>query len=133
MLALVDAHYKFIAVDVGAYGSNSDGGIFANSNLGKSLNAGTLHVPPPAPLPGAPELGSMPFTIVADDAFPLKTFIMKPYPGRHLPEEKRIFNYRLSSARRMVENAFGILTQIWRVYQRRIQLEPETVDKVSLL
>ena len=50
LLALVDHNYNFIAVDVGAYGSNSIGGIFANSNLGKSLNAGTLHVPPPAPL-----------------------------------------------------------------------------------
>lgn len=118
-------------MDVGAYGSNSDGGIFANSNLGKSLDAGTLHVPPPAPLPDAPELGSLPYTVVADDAFPLKTYVMKPYPGRHLSEERLIFNFRLSSARRMVENAFGILTQRWRVYQRRMQLAPDTVDKVS--
>lgn len=70
LLALVDHHYNFIAVDVGAYGSNSDGGIFSNSNLGKSLDAGILHVPPPAPLPDAPELGSLPYAIVADDAFP---------------------------------------------------------------
>lgn len=35
LLALVDANYKFIAV--GSYGKNSDGGIFANSNLGKAL------------------------------------------------------------------------------------------------
>ncbi|KAL2099475.1 hypothetical protein ACEWY4_003869 [Coilia grayii] len=130
LLALVDHNYNFIAVDVGAYGSNSDGGIFANSNLGKSLDAGTLHVPPPAPLPDAPELGSLPYTVVADDAFPLKTYVMKPYPGRHLSEERLIFNFRLSSARRMVENAFGILTQRWRVYQRRMQLAPDTVDKV---
>ncbi|KAL2096763.1 hypothetical protein ACEWY4_005970 [Coilia grayii] len=141
LLALVDHNYSFIAVDVGAYGSNSDGGIFANSNLLKSLDAGTLHVPqsldagtlhvpPPAPLPDAPELGSLPYTVVADDAFPLKTYVMKPYPGRHLSEERLIFNFQLSSARRMVENAFGILTQRWRVYQRRMQLAPDTVDKV---
>ena len=44
LLALVDdAHCNFIAVDVGAYGKNSDGGIFANSNLGKALQQGYLN------------------------------------------------------------------------------------------
>lgn len=37
LLALVDANYKFIAINVGSYGKNNDGGIFANSNLGKAL------------------------------------------------------------------------------------------------
>lgn len=74
LLALVDHDLKFIAVDVGAYGSNSDGGIFRNSALGKSFAADTLHVPPPAALPGAPELGKLPYTIVGDDAFPLRYF-----------------------------------------------------------
>lgn len=36
LLALVDAHYNFTAIDVGAYGKNSDGGIFATSGLGKA-------------------------------------------------------------------------------------------------
>ncbi len=30
LLAVVDADYHFILVDIGSYGSNSDGGIFAN-------------------------------------------------------------------------------------------------------
>lgn len=47
LLALVDADYRFIAVDIGGYGGNSDGGIFANSDLGKALQAGHLDVPPP--------------------------------------------------------------------------------------
>lgn len=37
-MALVDAHYNFIAIDVGAYGRNSDGGIFIYSKLGKGLD-----------------------------------------------------------------------------------------------
>lgn len=37
LLALVDAQYNFIVVDVGSYGKNSDGGIFASSNLSKAI------------------------------------------------------------------------------------------------
>lgn len=40
LMALVDAHCNFIAVNVGAYGKSSDGGVLANSNLGKALNRG---------------------------------------------------------------------------------------------
>ena len=49
--------------------------------------------------------------------------MMKPYPHRGLSNEKRIFNYR---ARRVVENAFGILANRFKV------LSPEVVDKIVL-
>ncbi|XP_025420698.1 uncharacterized protein LOC112690816 [Sipha flava] len=45
LLALVDAQYKFLAVDIGAYGKNSDGGILSNSNLGKALERNKLNIP----------------------------------------------------------------------------------------
>ncbi len=130
LMALVDAEYCFTLIDVGAYGSQSDGGIFALSAMGKALQGGKLSIPPPKPLPGAPELGSVPHVIVGDEAFPLKPYLMRPFPGQELDDNKRIFNYRLSRARRVVENAFGILAAKWRIYQRRIQLCPLTVDKV---
>ncbi|XP_073318399.1 uncharacterized protein [Pagrus major] len=122
--------YRFLAVDVGEFGRNSDGGIFANSRLGQALQGGNLNVPAPCPLPSAPKLGQVPFVIVADEAFPMKTFLLRPYPGRRLPEDRRVFNYRLSRARRIVENAFGILSQCWRVYQRRLQVSPDTADSI---
>uniref|UniRef100_A0A3B3IFX3 DDE Tnp4 domain-containing protein n=1 Tax=Oryzias latipes TaxID=8090 RepID=A0A3B3IFX3_ORYLA len=111
--------YRFLVVDVGSYGSNSDGGIFANFVLGKALRDGTLNVPPPSELPVAPELGRVNNVIVADEAFPLKPYLLRPYPGHHLSTDKRIFNYCLSRAR-----------QRFRVFQRTLQVQPSVVDKV---
>ena len=130
LLALVDADYCFTAVDIGSYGSNSDGGIFAMSLLGKGLATGKLNIPSPIALPGGSALGPMPYVIVGDEAFPLKTYLLRPYPGKNIPSDHRIFNYRLSRGRRISENAFGILAQRWRIFQRRINLHAQRVEKV---
>lgn len=131
LMALVDARYQFIAVDIGSYGKNSDGGIFHNSNMKNYLETEILHHLEDKPLPGMTM--KMPHVIVGDEAFPLKTYLMRPYPGAQCDDiEKQQFNYRLSRARRVVENAFGILSQRFRIYNRRIHLQPEVVDNVIL-
>lgn len=132
LLALVDANYRFIAVDIGSYGKNSDGGIFANSNLGKSLENEKLNIPEDCALPGTNNVA--PYVILGDEAFPLKRYLMRPYPGAQSIEdvEKRIFNYRLSRARRLVECAFGILSQTFRIYNRRLKADPKNVNQIIL-
>ena len=134
LMALVDANYKFIYVDIGQYGSNADGPVFQKSQFGKMYMRGELDVPGPKYLPGARYLGPVPHIIVADEAFPLHPTIMRPFPrGRnnaHLPRPRQVFNYRLSRARRIVENAFGILGQRFRIYNRRMQYSVDTVVKI---
>lgn len=128
LLAVVDAKYRFRVIDVGGYGRTSDGGILANSAFGQALQAGTLHLPPDQPLPGGEDRGTQPHVFVADEAFPLRRNLMRPFPGRALPPEKRVFNYRLSRARLVVENAFGILSSQWRIYRRTVELSPEVAE-----
>ncbi|KAJ4939354.1 hypothetical protein JOQ06_028803 [Pogonophryne albipinna] len=120
----------FRVIQVGDFGRTSDGGVYAGSDLGKGLEARTLHVPTSTSLPGAAHLGEMPFVMVGDAAFPLKPYLRRPYPGKNLTQQKRILNYRLSRARMVVENAFGILASRWRIFYRRINLHPKNVDKL---
>ncbi|XP_058628314.1 uncharacterized protein zgc:194221 [Onychostoma macrolepis] len=129
LLAVVDARYCFRVVDVGGYGRTSDGGILANSAFGQALRGGTLHLPPDRLLPGADHRGPQPHVFVADEAFPLRKNLMRPFPGRTLPRERRVFNYRLSRARLVVENAFEILSSQWRMYHRLIEVQPDVVER----
>jgi hypothetical protein len=77
---------------------NSDGGIFAHSKPGKYLET-HLGIMDNKQLPRTSCL--TPHFIMGDKAFPLKTYLMRPYPGLHSKgdNEKSIFNYRLFQAR----------------------------------
>ncbi|GFS50623.1 protein ALP1-like [Trichonephila clavipes] len=114
LLALVDANLKFLYVDVGTNGRVSDGGVWGKSKLRQAITNGDINIPEAAALPRS--ASKLPFVIVADDAFPLIPNIMKPYPGSNLSKECLVFNYRLSRARRVSENAFGILAARFRVF-----------------
>ena len=132
-MALVDADYRFIYVDIGEYGSNSDGNVFQFSVFGAKYMQGRMDTPPNKQLPNYLDEGPMPHVIVADEAFPLKRNIMRPYPRGtqlSLPREEAIFNYRLGRARMPVKNPFGILAQLWRIFDRKMPLDPDNVDFV---
>lgn len=112
-------------------GSNSDGGVWANSKLGQSLECNTADIPPPQQLPGTTIM--LPCALVGDEAFPLKRYLMRPYPRRSLTSDsQRIFNYRLSRARRTIENSFGILVSRWRILRNSIQCKEENAHKIVL-
>lgn len=122
-MAVADANYKLIYTDIGSRGRNNDGGVFANCSFAAALENNTMDIPPPKPLPAREK--AVPFCIVADDAFPLKPNIMKPFPFRNQDISQRTFSYRLSRARRVIENTFGILTARFRVLRSNMQLQPE--------
>lgn len=89
LLALVDAHYRFIYADVGANGRVSDAAAWQNCGLKQRLETGQIRLPPPKP-PALSE-SLLPYVYVADDAFPLTTNIMKPYSHRTVLRGTNIF------------------------------------------
>lgn len=67
---------------------------------------------------------------VGDEAFPLKLYLMRPYPRKDLNPQCKIFNYRLSRARRTVENAFGLLVSRFRIFEKPIATSVPTAIKI---
>lgn len=117
LFAMVDDDYNFTFIDIGANGRASDSAIFRDSKLNWGLENKSINLPENA-------------VIVGDDAFPLRFNLLKPYSRRLLNEEELIFNYRLSRARRVSENTFGILAWIFGVFLRAINQTPDRTDKV---
>ncbi|CAN8030517.1 unnamed protein product, partial [Ixodes persulcatus] len=129
-MAVVDSKLRFVAIDVGAYGHQSDGGVFKASRIGQCLSQGALKLPPPNQLPSSHVIA--PYVFVGDEAFQLRPDFLRPYPGRYLSDELRIFNYRLCRATRCVENTFGILATRFRIFRRPIDLLPDHATGVVL-
>ncbi|XP_028159473.1 uncharacterized protein LOC114352172 [Ostrinia furnacalis] len=131
LLALVDSKYKFVFADIGSQGRISDGGVFNNCLLWKRICRNEIDFPPPCPLPGSNI--NIPYVFLADGAFALSQHVMKPYPGNHeVGSPKRLFNQNLSKSRVVVENTFGILTSVFRIFRRPIDLEPQTVTEFTM-
>ncbi|GFN90856.1 nuclease harbi1-like protein [Plakobranchus ocellatus] len=110
LMATCDARSKFVVIDGGAFGSSSDGGIFQDSNFFQLLRSNKLHLPDPKKISNTNV--EVPYVFVGDEAFPLLENLMRPFPRRDLSDDIRIFNYRLSRARKQIECAFGILSRM---------------------
>ena len=132
LFAAVDADYRFMYVDVGAEGRASDSTLWKYSDFNQDLTkeGNPLNLPEPDHFPGFED--KLPYYFVGDDAFELTQNLMKPYHHARLALKERIFNYRLSRCRRIVENAFGILATRFRILRREIEMSPENASIIVL-
>lgn len=130
LMGVADAEYKLLYIDVGRNGRFSDGGVFNRCNFGQAMDTNQLGLPVLEPLPG--RTLPMPYVLVADDAFALRPNVMKPHSHRGLNMMQRVFNYRLSRARRIIENVFGIMSARFRVLRKPIHLDAKKTKKVTL-
>ena len=115
LLVLVDRDNKFLWVDLGTAGSSSDAQIFKHSDLRHKIEDSTIGFPESESLvDDGPKVN---YFILGDDAFPLKLWLMMPYSRRGMDLNQRVFNYRLSRGRRVVENTFRILMSRFRIFR----------------
>lgn len=88
LMAVVNAKYEFTMIDVGDAGRQSDGGVFSASKLGFAINNNLLNLPPQRILPGTEKY--FPYVFVGDEAFPLKTYLVKPYSRKALVKTSKL-------------------------------------------
>ena len=80
-------------MDIGTERSCSDTQISNISELRNKIEEGSIGINEAKPIePGGPDL---PYFILADDAFALKTWLMKPYPLKGKGKTYQISNYRI--------------------------------------
>ncbi|KAJ8685828.1 hypothetical protein QAD02_021621 [Eretmocerus hayati] len=129
LMAVCDSDFIFTLVHIGEMGSCNDAGIFASCPIGQMLERQELGLPRgTAFLPGSDI--RTPCFFIGDDAFSLSERVVVPFPGQHLTEAQRIFNYRISRPRRVIESAFGILSSRFRIFRTYIPFQPNVVDNI---
>ncbi|KAK4886300.1 hypothetical protein RN001_002571 [Aquatica leii] len=131
LFALVNANYELTYVYIGINGRISDGGVLQETDFYDKLQNNTLHIPAPRSVSKA--VVKLPYVFIGDDAFSLTENIVKPYSLAGITHDKKICNYRLCRARRVVENVFGILASRFRLLLSTITLNNlESVDAMVL-
>jgi len=128
LLALVDTDYKFLWMDVGANGSMSDCVVFNQLEFMTELENGILGLLPPTTLPG--DNTPLHNIELGDNVFPMRQWLMKPYSCRNMTNNEKIFNYRLSQARRVIKNESGIHANRFRYLLTTMH---QTLDNVKHL
>ena len=122
LMAIVNAEYEFLYVDVGKNGRLSDGGVLEQTTFFRHLISDRLK------LPDSTETTSgLNFVFIGDEAFALHDHILKPFPQKTLTHERRIYNYRLSRGRNVVENVFGLIAARFRILHTPINVAVEKV------
>ena len=125
LLSLVEANCCFVAVDDRAAGKSSDSDVCKElKHMGRKLGSNQLGISGSRPSPNDEKRKCMSFVIAGDETFGLAEHVLRPNPKRNLSVQQRIYrySYRSTAARRMVECAFRIMANKWRIVHRPLDV-----------
>ena len=113
--AIVDHNYLFRDICVGWPGTCSvhDATVFVNSAIYKKITEENIL----GGMDRTMDAYQVPVCIVGDSTYPIQTWLwlLKPFSNiTSIDPRQKCFNYSLSRAHIVVENAFGILKARWR-------------------
>ena len=103
-----------------------------NSEMGHRFQNGQLNLPDAEYLEGC-NFDPLPYFLIGDEIFPIRTWLMRPIPGKLSLAEQICDNFnRISRARRVIENTFIILVARWRLYRTPIVASVESAESYVL-
>ena len=103
--------------------------IFKVHRFGKKIAKGELT---PSNVQAVDDI-EIPPQILGDGAFPLRSWLMKPYRDVALTPDKRYFNYRSSRSRMVTEGAFGKLKGRFRILHRKCESNEEIMGLACVI
>ena len=124
--AVISYDYTISDVCIGWPGSVHDARVFVHSGIYQKATKGELLNSSTKDISGV----QVPPYLIGDAAYPMKTWLMKPFPDRGLSSNERIYNYRLSRARMVVENGFGRLKGRWRRLLKRNDMSLNNIPTI---
>jgi len=71
------------------------------------------------------------YVFIGDEAFSLRKDFLKPCNVKQLTRERKIFNYRPSLARIIIENVFGILVARFDVFKTHINIQLDNINPLK--
>ncbi|XP_068240264.1 uncharacterized protein [Palaemon carinicauda] len=128
IMAVVDAKYKFMYVDVGAEGGAVDGGTWSKC-IHHAIEQKRVGFPEDSTLPN--DDIPIPIHIISEYDFALKTRLMKLYSPTSQAHHEKIYSYRVSHARGVVKNTFSSLKRRLRIFGTSIQQEPKVLQQIT--
>ena len=118
-MAVANSNYELIMCDW-CSGRISDGGVLGNTVFykKKKLISNELHIPPD--LSPANSSITLPYVFTGDEAFALRRNFLKPFNKKQPTHDSRVFNNRLSRAKQIIEDTFGIMSSRFQIFQYSI-------------
>jgi hypothetical protein len=83
-------------------------------------------------LPPANDNNHLPYVFIGDEAFALRKDFLKPYSEKELNHDRTHYNKRLSSARQIIENIFGILANRFRVFHTALGVSLDNAESIVM-
>lgn len=124
---VVDADYRFLDICIGWPGNVYDVHVLVHSPIYTRITEEDLLPNKPMSIDGV----NVPSFLIGDSAYPLQMWLMKPFSQSGvLTTEMKQYNYRLSRAHIVVENAYGRLKARWRRLMKRNDIHINHIPNV---
>ena len=114
--AVADGEKRFLDVATGFPGSMPESRVLINSSLYQRIMGGELLIGQAVKFGGR----DVRPVLVGSSAYPLFPWLLKPYHESTDDPFEMNFNKQLSSARELIECAFGVLKGRWQILQKRL-------------
>jgi hypothetical protein len=128
LIGIADSYYEFIYFNFGTSGRVSDWGVFEYTDFYDKLQNECLKIPESSDAKGR----KLPYVFIGDEAFSLRKDFPKPHNMKQLTRERKIFNYRLSRARRIIEIVFGILVARFGIFKTHINIQLDNIKVIVM-